>query len=188
MAEKGRKSAKPLPHYWTPAQVGQIIAAIDPGPHKLFALVLWRTGLRCAEALSLEWRDIRLGDEPMVTVRRGKGGKARQVPIHPELRTALEMVRHGRPAERVFDFSLRTADRLVKTAIGEAGLTETATGTGGRGPSTHSFRHSAARHWLDQGKQINVVQLWLGHSSPKVTLDTYLPLAPGDLGDMGDIA
>ena len=188
MAEKGRKSAKPLPHYWTPAQVGQIIAAIAPGPHKLFALTLWRTGLRCAEALALEWRDIRLGDEPMVTVRRGKGGKARQVPIHPELRTALEMVRHGRPTERVFNFSLRTADRLVKDAIREAGLTAAATGTGGRGPSTHSFRHSAARHWLDQGKQINVVQLWLGHSSPKVTLDTYLPLAPGDLGDMGDIA
>ena len=75
MAEKGRKSARRLPHYWTPAQVGQIIAAIDPGPHKLFALTLWRTGLRCAEALALEWRDIRLGDEPMVTVRKGKGGR-----------------------------------------------------------------------------------------------------------------
>ena len=110
------------------------------------------------------------------------------MPIHPELRTALEMVRHGRPTEKVFDFSLRTADRLVKDAIGEAGPTEAVTGTGGRGPSTHSFRHSAARHWLDQGQQINVVQLWLGHSSPKVTLDTYLPLAPGDLSDMNGVA
>ena len=187
MAEKRRKSAT-LPHYWTPGQIGLIIAAIPPGPHKLVALTLWRTGLRCAEALALEWRDIRLGDEPMVTVRNGKGGKARQVPIHPELRRALELVRHGRPAERVFSFSLRTADRLVKDAIAGAGVAEAATGTGDRDASTHSFRHSAARHWLDQGKPVNVVQLWLGHSSPKFTLDTYLPLAPGELGDMDDIA
>lgn len=97
MAEKRRNSAK-LPHYWTPSQVQRIIGAIPPGPQKLFALTLWRTGLRCAEALALEWRDIRLGDDAMVTVRQGKGGKARQVPIHPELRRALELVRHGRPA------------------------------------------------------------------------------------------
>ena len=51
MAEKRRKSAT-LPHYWTPDQIGQIIAAIPPGPHKLLALTLWRTGLRCAEALT----------------------------------------------------------------------------------------------------------------------------------------
>ena len=76
----------------------------------------------------------------------------------------------------------------MKDAIEEAGLTKSATGTGDREPSTHSFRHSAARHWLDQGKPVNVVQLWLGHSSPKVTLDTYLPLAPGEMGDMRDIA
>ena len=188
MAENGLKSARPLPHYWTPEQVQKIIDAIAPGPRKLFALLLWRTGLRCAEGLALEWRDIRLGEGPMVTVRRGKGAKARQVPIHPELRRALELVPHGRPTERIFKFSARTADRVVKKAINEAGLTAVATGTGGRDPSTHSLRHSAGRHWLDQGKQVNVVQLWMGHSSPKVTLDTYLPLAPGDLGHMHGIA
>lgn len=75
----------------------------------------------------------------------------------------------------------------MKTAIADAGLAEASTGTGDRDASTHSFRHSAARHWLDQGKPVNVVQLWLGHSSPKVTLDTYLPLAPGELGDMDGI-
>ena len=67
------------------------------------------TGLRCADTQALEWRDIRLGDEPMVTVRKGKGGKARQVPIHPELCRALELGRHRRPSERISAFSLRTA-------------------------------------------------------------------------------
>ena len=52
MAEKRRKSAN-LPHYWTPDQIGQIIAAIPPSPHKLFALTLWRTA--CAAPRPWPW-------------------------------------------------------------------------------------------------------------------------------------
>ena len=81
--------------------------------------------------------------------------------------------RRGRPTERVFVFSLRTADGLVEDASAEAGLAE------------HPRR---TPYWLDQGKPVNVVQLWVGHSSPKVTLAICLPLVPGELSDMDDVA
>ena len=43
-----------LPHYCTPEQVRQILAAMPADRPWLFALLLWRTALRLAEALKLE--------------------------------------------------------------------------------------------------------------------------------------
>ena len=53
--------------------------------------------------------------------------------------------------------------------------------------SPHTFRHSAARHWLAQGVQINTVQLWLGHSNLDTTL-IYLSLIPDAGGVMENVA
>ena len=63
----------------------------------LFALLLWRTALRQAEALNLEWRGLQFaGTQPSVTVRKGKGGRFRVVPAHPELVDACRSVPHRR--------------------------------------------------------------------------------------------
>ena len=48
---------------------------------------------------------------------------------------------------------------------------------------THILRHSAARHWLNEGVPINAVSLLLGHAELSTTL-RYLALtdpAPGVL-------
>ncbi len=57
-----------------------------------------------------------------------------------------------------------------------------ATGTGVKGPGSHSVRH-----WLQSGLNVNAVSAWLGHSSPTVTLNTYLVLAPDTLGDISEV-
>ena len=62
-----------------------------------------------------------------------------------------------------------------------------ATGTGVKGPGSHSVRHSCARHWLQSGLNVNAVSAWLGYSSPTVTLNTYLVLAPDTLGDISEV-
>ena len=46
-----------LPHYWTPEQVRQILAAMPAGQPWLFALLLRRSALRRAKALDLQWLD-----------------------------------------------------------------------------------------------------------------------------------
>ena len=48
-----------------------------------------------------------------------------------------------------------------------------ATGTGVKGPGSHSLRHSCARHWLQSGLNVSLFRV-AGHSSPTVTLNTYL--------------
>lgn len=171
-----------------------ILDALPPGQPWLFGLVLWRTALRQAEALGLEWRDLQFSAaQPSITVRSGKGGKYRVVPAHPELVDAFRSVPHRNPTEKVFKgrsgkpLSARTAARWVTEGIAKAGLQAAATGTGVKGPASHSLRHSCARHWLQSGLNVNAVSAWLGHSSPTVTLNTYLVLAPDTLGDISEV-
>ena len=60
-----------LPHYWTPEQVRQILAAMPAGRPWLFALLLWRSALRQAEALDLQWRDLNFAAAaPTITARK----------------------------------------------------------------------------------------------------------------------
>lgn len=42
---------------------------------------------------------------------------------------------------------------------------------GGRRP--HDLRHTAASLWIAAGVDIKTIASWLGHSSTKLTLDTY---------------
>ena len=183
-----------LPHYWTPNQVKTILDAMPPGQLWLFGLLLWRTALRQAEALNLEWRDLQFaGAQPSVTVRNGKGGRYRVVPAHPELVDAFRPVPHRSLGEKIFTgragkpLSPRTAARWISEGITNAGLQAAATGTGVKGPASHSLRHSCARHWLQSGLNVNAVFAWLGHSSPTVTLNTYLVLAPDTLGNISEV-
>ena len=183
-----------LPHYWTPDQVKMILDAMPAGQPWLLALLLWRTALRQAEALNLEWRDLQFAStQPSITVRNGKGGRFRVVPAHPELVDAFRSVPHRSPADKVVTgrggkpLSPRSAARWIAEGIAKAGLQAAATGTGVKGPASHSLRHSCARHWLQSGLNVNAVSAWLGHSSPTVTLNTYLVLAPDTLGDISEV-
>ena len=81
---------RPLPEYLEADEVNAIIRAAPSPKAKLLMLEQWRAGLRVSEALDLEVRDLSLDTAtPTLRVRSGKGGKARLVPVHPELHGAL---------------------------------------------------------------------------------------------------
>ena len=52
--------------------------------------------------------------------------------------------------------------------------------------STHTFRHSYARHLLINGIQLNYLSRWLGHSSIQTTL-IYLELVPDPSGSLAAV-
>lgn len=62
-----------------------------PNPRaRLLMMVEWRAGMRVSEALALEVGDLSLHvDLPTLRVRQGNGRKARIVPVHPKLHSAL---------------------------------------------------------------------------------------------------
>ena len=118
-----------------------------------------------------------------MTAWSGKGGKSRLVPVHPELRRALKnALAYGDISQgRIFDAHPTTAWRWVKTAVKRA--EELGAIPPGKRVSTHTLRHSYARHLLMNGIPINYLSRWLGHSSIQTTL-IYLELVPDPTGSL----
>ena len=145
----------------------------------------WRASPRVSNALVLEVRDLSLDSGlPTIHVRRGKGAKPRIVPVHPELHSALvSSLQFGNIVQddRLIKASRSTADRWIraaKTKAEEAGAIPA-----GRRISSHTLRHSYARHLLVNGIPINYLSRWLGHSSIQTTL-IYLELVPDPTGSL----
>ena len=174
----GRRRARKLPHYLTAAQVEQLLAASVEANERLLILLCWRAGLRVTEALGVEARDLELGGDPTVRIRAeyAKNNRERIVPLHPELAMALKYAVEYAGKHSLVGMNRTTAWRRVKRCAERSGLDTTELGV-------HTLRHSAARHRLSEGIEINRVQLWLGHSDLRTT-PIYLALTPDAAGDM----
>lgn len=128
-------------------------------------LLLYGSGLRIAEALSLTGAVLPLGETLTVT---GKRGKTRVVPLLPRVRAAVETYAALSPYATRADSPLfrgakggPLAAGVVRRAMQAArialGLPATAT--------PHSLRHSFATHLLARGADLRSIQELLGHAS-----------------------
>jgi integrase/recombinase XerC len=136
-----------------------------------FFSLLYGSGLRIAEALSLNVRDaIALRTNPSLTVK-GKGAKTRIVPVLPVVRAATEawLVLHpsAKPDNALFlgargrRLDPAVAQKVLRTYRRLAGLPEHAT--------PHALRHSFATHLLAGGGDLRSIQDLLGHASLSTT-------------------
>ena len=131
--------------------------------------LLYGTGLRISEALSLKRGDVPLGQSLTVL---GKGRKERVVPVLAAVREAVDcyaklcpfdsgktgalfLSRRGNP------MSAREAQALMQNLRGRLGLPRSAT--------PHALRHSFATHLLQNGGDLRAVQELLGHASLTTT-------------------
>lgn len=64
-----------LPTVLSPDEVGRVLGAMK-GPHRLIGALLYGSGLRLSEGISLRVKDVSF-DPPLLTVRHGKGGSDR---------------------------------------------------------------------------------------------------------------
>jgi integrase/recombinase XerC len=134
--------------------------------------LLYGSGLRIGEALSLKRQDAPLpGKGDTITVI-GKGRKARMVPVLPVVaRLIAEYIAvcpHELAAEGPLFVGARggpLSPRIVQLAMarlrGALGLPETAT--------PHALRHSFATHLLARGGDLRAIQELLGHASLSTT-------------------
>ena len=179
---------KKLPEYIEAHEVNALIRAAPNPRARLLMMIEWRAGLRVSEALALEVGDLSLDVKlPTLRVRQGKGRKARIVPVHPELHSALSSaLQFGNIAEsdKIVKASRSTADRWIKEAT--AGAQKAGAIASGRRISNHTLRHSYARHLLMNGIPINYLSRWLGHSSIQTTL-IYLELVPDPSGSLAAV-
>jgi integrase len=74
--------------YLTAEQVKRVLEACTNPRDKALVLLMVDSGLRRAETISLDWKDVDIRSG-VVTLLRGKGGKSRSVVIGATIRRAL---------------------------------------------------------------------------------------------------
>jgi integrase/recombinase XerC len=146
--------------------------------------LIYSTGLRVSEACALDIGDIDRGRyaTPLVLVRRGKGGKSREVPLGDladQALAAYEPLRRelGASSSAAL-FVNATGERLTPRSV-QRMVSRWAIAGGIHARATpHVLRHSFATHLLDAEVDLRSIQELLGHASlsstqiyTKVSLD-----------------
>jgi integrase/recombinase XerD len=134
--------------------------------------LLYATGLRVSELVSLRMSDLNLEDGFLIC--RGKGGKERIVPFGGSANNAINRyLVESRPG-----FLLKESDFVFLTYRGQPftrqGFWKILKQYGAEAKledriSPHVLRHSFATHLLERGADLRSVQLMLGHSQITTT-------------------
>ncbi|MFD5225921.1 site-specific tyrosine recombinase XerD [Microbacterium sp. NPDC058342] len=172
------KTPRRLPKALTIEQVERLLAAPSADEpigirDRALLELLYATGARVSEAVSLDVDDLAYGD---VLRLRGKGEKERIVPVGSYARAAVDayltrvrpgLAAKGRATARLFlgargaPLSRQSAWLVIRAAAEAAQITAEV--------SPHTLRHSFATHLLQGGADVRVVQELLGHASVATT-------------------
>jgi integrase/recombinase XerD len=175
-----------LPVVLSQEEVVQFFDHIPSLKYRAILMSCYGAGLRVSEAVALRVSDID-SKRMLIRVEQGKGRKDRYAMLSPRLLQVLRIWwRAAQPAEWLFP-SWRTARHQTPTSV-QVACREAWLRSGLRKKvSAHTLRHSFATHLLENGTDIRVIQVLLGHSridttahytmvSPKVVSHTLSPL------------
>lgn len=143
---------------------------------RLILLLLYYCGLRRKELISLHVADANTTTLEL-TIRRGKGGKARIVPFTEQLRSELIAYLFARPNHT--DVLLLKSDGYGHADGALAGegvrqmLKRRCAAAGIPAYSPHKFRHGFAMWTLNAGVRMEVVSGLMGHADIAVTSQVY---------------
>jgi integrase len=192
------KARRSRPYIYSEAEVAAILAeaARLPSPYglrgwtcaTLFGLIA-ATGLRVSEAVGIDDRHVDLG-RALLSVERGKNGRARLLPLADSTTARLQAYRRERDrllgpgsgpffryedGRRPTDCNARYQFAQISQRIG---LREAQRfSRHGRGPRIHDLRHTFAvrtildwyRRGLDADREIPKLSAYLGHVKPEHT-------------------
>jgi integrase/recombinase XerC len=184
LLKKRRVEINPAEHVQAPKQprklpktldVDQVAGFLEAGAHSHLEIrdlamfeLFYSSGLRLSELVALNLNDLDLDDRTL-TVRSGKGGKARILPVGAK---AAEAVRKWLPlrngtadinenalftSAKGFRLGARSVQQRLERWCLAKGVAEHI--------HPHMLRHSFASHLLESSRDLRAVQELLGHSN-----------------------
>jgi integrase/recombinase XerD len=172
------KIGRALPQSLTEEEVESLLAApvvSEPLGHRDRAMleVLYATGVRVSELINLKMTQINLNQGVLRIV--GKGDRERLIPLGDEAQDWIKEFVEGPRIEILLErqtdylFPTRRGDRMTRQAFWHI-IKRYAKKAGVKKKlSPHTVRHAFATHLLNNGADLRVVQLLLGHSDVSTT-------------------
>lgn len=157
-----------LPVVLSADEVVRFLEAIPSLKSRTALTTVYAAGLRVSEAVMLKIADID-SQRMVIRVEHGKGGKDRYVMLSPQLLRILRGYwRLARP--RRWLFPGRDEDRPLEPTTLHAACRSARTAAGlAKEVTPHTLRHSFATHLLENGTDIRIIQVLLGHANLQST-------------------
>ncbi len=163
-----------LPLILSIEEVTRLLEAAANLKYQAALSIAYGAGLRASEVVHLKVSDID-SDREVLRVEQGKGHRDRGALLSPTLIELLRAwYREGRAQRRILPggwlfpgqnpanpLSTRQLNRAFHAALQAAGIDKRV--------SLHSLRHAFATHLLEQGEDIRVIQVLLGHKKLETT-------------------
>ncbi len=164
-AKRGYSKAFSIVPYLTPEEVSSMVESVDKERDKILILLLFQTGLRISEALSLTSESINTFEGYPVINVLGKGKKKRIISCPEILAYRIKSYCYEKQiknSERIFPITRIQAWKIIKKAGKKAGLEKRI--------YPHLLRHSDAIERLRQTGNPKALQYHLGHSSVNMVM------------------
>jgi integrase/recombinase XerD len=172
------KIGRSLPQSLTEQDVEALLAApkvSEPLGHRDRTMleVLYATGVRVSELINLKLSAINLNQGVLRIV--GKGDRERLIPLGDEAQDWIREFIDGPRGEILLErqteylFPTRRGDRMTRQAFWHIIKRYAKKANISKKLSPHTVRHAFATHLLNNGADLRVVQLLLGHSDVSTT-------------------
>jgi integrase/recombinase XerD len=186
------KKPKKIPQVFTKEEIRQILGSITNVKHKLMLGLMYSSGLRVSEVVSVKVQDFEFKDK-MLKVREAKGKKDRMTILSEKVAGVMEkylnlkdkspleskilrpqsgappLIKEAGDKSERYAFESERGGKLTERSVQKV-FAESLKKSGiKKHASCHSLRHSFATHLLEAGYDIRYIQALLGHKRLETT-------------------
>ena len=162
------KSDNRLPIVLSQEEVQRMFDVCENLKHKVILALLYSCGLRAAELINLQWKNIDRS-RMIINIIAGKGNKDRQVMLSEALIPLLEKYFH-QYRTKTYILGGQFSEKYSKGSVGQVMKQLASKANINKRVYTHLMRHNCFTHMVENGTDINLIQRLAGHKKVSTTL------------------